>query len=94
MYNVNNPEEIINGAKPNLSEVGPFVYREYREKENINSSEDGCTIKADQYKWYDFDMTKTKEMCPECSAASETTITIINAAYVGALQLIRDGFSK
>ena len=92
MYHVNNPKEIIGGAKPNVTEVGPFVYREYREKRNI--SDDGCSITAAQYKLYEFDPVKTSKLCPTCGNANETTLTMINAAYVGILQSIREGFSK
>ena len=94
MYHVNNPEEIKNGAKPNLTEIGPFVYQETREKREVEPSQDGCSIKAAQYKRYDFDAVKTKELCPDCGDARETTVTMINAAYVGVLQQIREGFSK
>ena len=93
MYHVNNPNEIINGSRPSVTEIGPFVYKEYREKIEINSTDD-CTIRFGQYKRYDFDMEKTKELCPDCASAKDTKITIINAAYVGMIQLIREGFCK
>lgn len=36
IYNVTNPTGFLNGEKPRLQEVGPFVYREDMEKVNIN----------------------------------------------------------
>ena len=92
MYHINNPDEIVNGAKPNFTEIGPFVYQETRTKE-INSTAD-CSIKAAQYKQYDFDLEKTNELCPECGDARTTYLTMINAAYVGILQNTREAFSK
>ena len=35
-FNVTNPEAIVEGDKPEVSEVGHFAYREVREKQNIN----------------------------------------------------------
>ena len=95
MYNVVNPDEIVkNGAKPILEEIGPFVYIETREKQNITISSDGCSVTAAQYKRYDFDQAKTDELCQECGDARTRNLTMINAAYVGILQFIREGFSK
>ena len=94
MYNVVNPDEIKNGSKPILEEIGPFVYRETREKKNISMSSDECSVTAAQYKSYEFDQAKTDELCPDCGDARNRTLTMINAAYVGILQFIREGFSK
>ena len=97
MWHVNNPEDIVNGSTPSFTEIGPFIYREVREKRNIETSPDGCSINAAQYKRYDFDMEKTQELCTPkelCGDAKSTDVTIVNAAYVGMLQLIKDGFRK
>ena len=95
MFHVLNPEDIKNGSRPNITEIGPFVYREWREKRNITQSDDGCSVKAAQWKKYEFDQEKTNELCgDQCSDGKDTKLTIINAAYVGVLQLTRDSYSK
>ena len=35
LFNVTNPEDIKKGQKPSVQELGPYVYREVRRKENI-----------------------------------------------------------
>ena len=93
MYNVDNPEEIVNnGSTPKLTEVGPFVYREAREKRNLSHSAEYCSIKFGQYKRYDFDEERTNQMCPDCGRADERVVTMINAPYVGVMQLLQTAF--
>jgi len=94
MFHVNNPEKIKRGAKPSVTEIGPFVYQEFREKRNVTESDDGCSVKAEQYKTYKFDPEKTRQLCPSCGDARTTKLTMINAAYVGILQFIREGFTQ
>merc|ERR1711936_404211 len=78
MWHVNNPDDIVNGSTPSFTEIGPFIYREVREKRNIETSADGCSINAAQYKRYDFDMEKTQELCKPkelCGDAKSTHVT-------------------
>ena len=91
MYDVINPDDIISGAKPHIKEIGPFVYREYRKKVRIKRK-DNCSIQYAQYKRYHFDMEKTQELCRDCKAANQTYFTVVNAAYVGLQQLLREGY--
>ena len=41
MFNITNKDEILQGAKPELQEVGPFVYDINTEKVNITFYENG-----------------------------------------------------
>nr|CAH8871212.1 unnamed protein product [Trichobilharzia regenti] len=40
LYNLTNPEEVLNGDRPKFSEVGPYVYREDRQRIKVNFSEE------------------------------------------------------
>ena len=40
VFNIENPDNIRRGEKPRVKEVGPFVYREYREKKNLRKHAD------------------------------------------------------
>ena len=91
MYHVNNPDEIVDGSKPNITEIGPFVYRVYRKKVRIRKK-DNCSIQYAQYKRYQFDAEKTRILCNECKSPNQTYFTVINAAYVGLQQILREGY--
>ncbi|XP_055891702.1 lysosome membrane protein 2-like [Biomphalaria glabrata] len=70
IFNVENPEEVMNGSKPILTQTGPYTYRERRLKVNITWNQNG-TISYRQIRKYTFD--------PEMSAGNETDlITTIN----------------
>ena len=92
MYHVDNPDGIVNGSRPNLVELGPFVYRVFRKKVKIKRS--NCSIQYAQYKRYQFDTEKTNELCKNCKPPKSTYFTVINAAYVGLQQILREGFGK
>nr|KAF6393617.1 scavenger receptor class B member 2 [Pipistrellus kuhlii] len=53
-FNVTNPEEILGGEIPRLEEVGPYTYREIRNKADIQFGDNGTTISAVSNKAYVF----------------------------------------
>jgi hypothetical protein len=58
IMSVSNPGEVVNGARPQVVEHGPYVYRETRRKENIlNVEVDKLHYGA--YMDYTFDQVKT-----------------------------------
>ncbi|KAI4470890.1 scavenger receptor class b type-1 sr-b1 [Holotrichia oblita] len=76
VFNVLNPDDILEGAIPEVEEVGPFVYDEYYQKENIQYDEETDT--------YTYTQRKTYEFNEELSAFSEdTNVTVLNAPLQG-----------
>ncbi|CAH8583729.1 unnamed protein product [Schistosoma turkestanicum] len=40
LYNLTNPQEVLSGARPRFAEVGPYVYREDRQRNNVEFSDE------------------------------------------------------
>ncbi|XP_051963093.1 lysosome membrane protein 2-like [Xyrauchen texanus] len=54
-FNVTNPDEILAGkAKPKVTQMGPYTYREYRPRENVTFLENGTKIFATNPKSFVF----------------------------------------
>ncbi|KAM4720234.1 lysosome membrane protein 2-like isoform 2-T2 [Anableps anableps] len=45
-FNVTNVKEFIQGAKPEVKQIGPYTYREYRYKANVTMLENGTRVSA------------------------------------------------
>ncbi|XP_045329656.1 lysosome membrane protein 2 [Leopardus geoffroyi] len=58
-FNVTNPEEILRGETPRLEEVGPYTYRELRNKADIQFGDNGTTISAVNNKAYVFERNQS-----------------------------------
>ncbi|XP_026748291.1 sensory neuron membrane protein 2 [Galleria mellonella] len=83
VFNVTNTEEINNGKKPKLQEIGPFVYKEYRERTVLGYG-DNDTIKYMLKKTFIFD---AEESAP---FSEDDMVTVINFSYMAALITIND----
>ena len=72
LYNLKNGDDFQNGSKPIFEEIGPFVYREFRIKEDITDNLN-FTITYKERKRYQF--------VPELSPYLESfPITSLNVA--------------
>uniref|UniRef100_A0A8C7XKM7 Lysosome membrane protein 2 n=1 Tax=Oryzias sinensis TaxID=183150 RepID=A0A8C7XKM7_9TELE len=45
-FNITNAEDCLNGAKPKVTQIGPYTYREYRYKDNVTMVENGTMVSA------------------------------------------------
>ena len=82
MWNLSNPTQFLAGHKPNLEEIGPYVFREYKTKYDVSYS-----AKLDEvtYKQYSTCIFQPDMSAPLCSL--DDNIININPAYLGVLEL-------
>ncbi|CAG4987867.1 unnamed protein product [Parnassius apollo] len=78
IFNVTNPDEVINGEKPNLAEIGPYVYKEYREKTILGYGEND-TVQYMLKKSFVFDAQASGTL------TEHDELTVINLTYMGVL---------
>uniref|UniRef100_A0A8D8NYF0 Sensory neuron membrane protein 2 n=4 Tax=Culex pipiens TaxID=7175 RepID=A0A8D8NYF0_CULPI len=55
IFNVTNPYEVQMGKRPRVVEVGPYIYFQYRQKDNIRFSRDRSKVHFSQQQLYVFD---------------------------------------
>ena len=58
-FHVNNPDEILNGAKPILVEKGPYAYEEYYNKFDISWTDNGDVVRYNTQKYYLFNQDRS-----------------------------------
>ena len=93
-FTVTNPDEVTkNGAKPNLTEVGPYAYKEVRRKEDIFMA-DNDKIQFGQYYEYHFDKAETD--ASDCvnskgfkNCTAEDEIKVLNGALMAVVGLLQ-----
>ncbi|XP_045713909.1 lysosome membrane protein 2 isoform X1 [Phyllostomus hastatus] len=84
-FNVTNPEEILRGEIPRLEEVGPYTYREIRDKAEIQFGDNG-TISAVSNKAYVFVRDQS------VGDARTDLIRTVNIPAVTAMEWAHQGF--
>lgn len=78
-FNVLNPQQIVQGERPQVQELGPYAYKEYYNKFDIEWSDGGDTVEFGAQKYYVFD--------PERSGPGLTEFDNITLPYQTILGL-------
>ena len=81
VFNVLNPEEVQQGLKPVVEEIGPFTYLEMREKRNVRRL--GEEIEYGLNILYSFSPGDSCETCTE-----DLLLTVPNTVLLASLGLI------
>lgn len=81
MYNIQNSAEVLNGDDPVIKPLGPYYFREYREKFD-HKEVDNEEIWFKERKWYIFDANKTGHgLNPEVDLVHTINIAYVAIAY-------------
>ena len=81
LFNLKNPEDFENGARPIFEEVGPFIFQEFITKENLMDNQNN-TLTYDERRRYTFRPDLNKYNLSQ-------EITTINLAPITVMNLIR-----
>jgi len=81
-WNVENPEEVKKGGPPFLTEKGPYVYQETRDKHDISYQNDSEFVSFGLYKQWDYveDLS-----CDGCT--KDDPVTILNMPLIGGVYI-------
>jgi len=86
LFNYTNADDVVNKlAKPRVSQVGPFVYREIRKNEVLELNEDKITY-LQNYSY----VFESSLSCPGCN--ENTQIFAPNIALITLLDILHDHF--
>ncbi|XP_059532238.1 scavenger receptor class B member 1 isoform X1 [Myotis daubentonii] len=78
-FDVVNPNEVLQGQKPQVRERGPYVYREYRHKDNITFN-DNDTVSFLEYRSFEFQPLKSSGL--ESDYINMPNILVLSAAMM------------
>jgi len=59
VFDTQNPQEIVQGAKPSVIELGPYAFHENFNKIDVSWSDDGDTVTFRNQRYYTFDPANT-----------------------------------
>jgi len=89
LWNLTNPHEVLNGSKPNITEVGPYTYRACQRRLNTSfwTDRDGYKqVKFKLYQWYTYEPSMT----PRDLDAQKDYITTVNMVFNGMVQMAKE----
>lgn len=82
-FNITNPHDVLQGAKPIVDEIGPFVYRNHQLRFDLewNRSED--TLSYRQHNFHVFDAHETKRQTNGTYDSDDVKVITMNMVFQG-----------
>jgi len=77
-FHIENPDEVMNGEKPRVTELGPYSYDEWYNKFDVSFSENGEEVTYNQQKYYTYNSEASNPALTE-----EDEIRLIYPTVVG-----------
>ncbi|XP_036972686.1 lysosome membrane protein 2-like isoform X1 [Acanthopagrus latus] len=87
-FNITNVDEFLAGAKPEVKQIGPYTYREYRYKDNVSMVADGLKVSA--YNTKSFVFLREKSV----GDPDVDNITTVNIPAWAVMNKLKDSFWK
>ncbi|CAJ1070757.1 lysosome membrane protein 2-like isoform X1 [Xyrichtys novacula] len=87
-FNVTNVNGFLQGEKPEVKQIGPYTYREYRYKDNVSMVENGTKVSA--YNTKSFVFLRDKSV----GDPAVDNITTVNIPAWAVMNKLRDSFWK
>ncbi|XP_074474870.1 lysosome membrane protein 2-like isoform X2 [Sebastes fasciatus] len=87
-FNVTNLDAFLQGAKPEVMQVGPYTYREYRNKDNVTMGENDTTVSAYNTKSFVFMREKS------VGDPAMDSITTVNIPAWAVMEKVKGTFFK
>jgi len=81
MWNLTNAADVVLGAKPTYSEIGPYIYRQYKTRKNVTFSDEDERVTFNEHTVVYYESELTGEHLSE-----DDMITNINPAYIAVMQ--------
>ncbi|KAM7439967.1 the CD36 [Porites harrisoni] len=91
MFNVTNHKEVMQGAIPNVTQIGPYSYRELRSNEVLNWTRDHSIVTFMPNRTYIFD---PETSCDGCDDKNDTFFTVNIPLLTVALWLKNTNYRK
>nr|UQE86053.1 sensory neuron membrane protein [Tropidothorax elegans] len=86
IFNVTNPEEVSQGARPELKQVGPYVYDEYKKKVNFSMPQYMYYVTYKEVKTYKFNPNKSDNL------RESDEVTVLNIPLMGSAYMVEERF--
>eukprot|EP01059_Diplonema_ambulator_P013830 TRINITY_DN244_c0_g1_i1.p1 TRINITY_DN244_c0_g1~~TRINITY_DN244_c0_g1_i1.p1 ORF type:complete len:522 (+),score=186.29 TRINITY_DN244_c0_g1_i1:72-1637(+) len=86
VWNITNPEEYLQGEKPDIEKIGPFVYRMFDWRENVTWSDDDAKENI-SFTYHNYNVFIPERTSPELDLKAK--VYVPNFALQGVLTTVR-----